>query len=408
MSEEALSSAPDSRDLATELRLRPERPAVTRLSRKVLMGLAAIMVTGVCGALIWALYEGKNKGGSGSELYNTENKTTPDGLSGLPRDYIGIPSSIWSPPATSIPALGPPLPGDLGRPLLAAQGLPASMPASIDAERQRLLQESEAARTSHIFASTSAAERSVVSNPIAAVVDQKAPPQSGQAEPLPPLDPDSLINMQDRKRAFANGPTDRKTVSPDRLANPASPYIVQAGAVIPAALLTGIRSDLPGQVTAQVTQNVFDSPTGRFLLTPQGSRLIGLYDSQIAFGQDRVMLAWTRLIMPNGRSIVLERQPGADTQGFAGLEDETDNHWGRLLMAAALSTVLGVGAELGSTSGDSAIVTALRRGSTDSLNQTGQQVVRRNLNIQPTITIRPGFPMRVIVNRDLVLAPYQS
>ncbi len=211
--------------------------------------------------------------------------------------------------------------------------------------------------------------------------------------------------MQDRKSAFLNGAVDRKTVSPDRLENPASRYVVQAGAVIPAALITGIRSDLPGQVTAQVTENVYDSPSGRFLLIPQGSKLVGIYDSQISFGQDRVLLVWTRLIMPNGRSIVLERQPGADTQGFSGLEDEVDQHWGRLAMAAALSTVLGVGAELGATNNDSAIVTALRRGSTDSLNQTGQQVVRRNLNIQPTITIRPGFPVRVIVNRDLVLAP---
>jgi len=214
--------------------------------------------------------------------------------------------------------------------------------------------------------------------------------------------------MQDRKSAFLNAPVDRKTVSSDRLANPASRYVVQAGAVIPAALITGIRSDLPGQVTAQVTESVYDSPTGKYLLVPQGSKLVGLYDSQISFGQDRVLLVWTRLLMPNGRSIVLERQPGADTQGFAGLEDDVDHHWGRLLMAAALSTVLGVGAELGATNNDSAIVTALRRGSTDSLNQTGQQIVRRNLNIQPTITIRPGFPVRVIVNRDLVLAPYQS
>ena len=214
--------------------------------------------------------------------------------------------------------------------------------------------------------------------------------------------------MQDRKQAFVNGPVDRRTVSPDRLTNPPSRFVVQAGAVIPAALITGIRSDLPGQVTAQVTENVYDSPTGRFLLIPQGSKLIGLYDSQISFGQDRVSLVWTRLIMPNGRSIVLERQPGADTQGFAGLEDEVDHHWSRLIMAAALSTVLGVGAELGATNGDSAIVTALRRGSTDSLNQAGQQLVRRNLNIQPTIMIRPGFPVRVIVNRDLVLIPYRG
>jgi len=201
---------------------------------------------------------------------------------------------------------------------------------------------------------------------------------------------------------------DRRTVSPDRLVNPPSRYVVQAGAVIPAALITGIRSDLPGQVTAQVTASVYDSPSGKYLLIPQGSKLIGVYDSQISFGQDRVLLVWTRLIMPNGRSIVLERQPGADTQGFAGLEDEVDYHWGRLFAAAALSTLLGVGSELGATNNDNAIVQAIRQGSSNSLNQTGQQVVRRNLNIQPTITVRPGFPVRVIVNRDLVLAPYQS
>jgi peroxiredoxin len=161
-------------------------------------------------------------------------------------------------------------------------------------------------------------------------------------------------------------------------------------------------------LTFEVLRDVGQKVGRAFRLVPQGSKLVGLYDSQISFGQDRVLLVWTRLIMPNGRSIVLERQPGADTQGFAGLEDEVDQHWGRLLMAAALSTVLGVGAELGATNNDSAIVTALRRGSTDSLNQTGQQIVRRNLNIQPTVTIRPGFPVRVIVNRDLVLTPYQS
>ena len=158
-----------------------------------------------------------------------------------------------------------------------------------------------------------------------------------------------------------------------------------------------------------MTENIFDSPTGRSLLIPQGARLIGVYDSQVAFGQSRVLLVWTRLIMPNGRSIMLERQPAADTGGYAGLQDEVDNHWGELFKAALLSTLLGVGAELGSGAGngDSAILQALRRGAGDSLNQTGQQVVRRNLNMQPTLTIRPGFPVRVIVNRDLVLEPYR-
>jgi type IV secretion system protein VirB10 len=192
---------------------------------------------------------------------------------------------------------------------------------------------------------------------------------------------------------------------------PASPYILQAGSVISAALITGLRSDLPGQITAQVTENTFDSPSGRFLLIPQGARLIGTYDSQVTHGQSRVLLVWTRLIMPNGRSMVLERQQGADTGGYAGLEDEVDQHWGELFKAALLSTLLGVGAELGAGadagSGNSAVIQAFRRGAGDSLNQTGQQIVRRNLNIQPTLTIRPGFPVRVMVNRDLVLEPYR-
>jgi type IV secretion system protein TrbI len=146
---------------------------------------------------------------------------------------------------------------------------------------------------------------------------------------------------------------------------------------------------------------------------PQGARLIGIYDSQASFGQSRVLLVWTRLIMPNGRSIVLDRQQGADSAGNAGLQDEVDHHWGELFKAALLSTLLGVGAELGSGSdggnnGNGAILQALRRGAGDSLNQTGQQIVRRNLNIQPTLTIRPGYPVRVIVNRDLVLEPYRG
>jgi type IV secretory pathway VirB10-like protein len=386
------------RDLAAELRLHPERPSVTRLSRKVLIGLAGVAAVAVSTSLIWALYQGRGRAPA-TELYNTENKTTPEGLSSLPRDYTVPPN---------VPVIGSPLRGDFGRPMGNSQP-PAAGAAAPDPEQQRVAQETEAARTSRLFATTSGRERPTApsTSSVPPTADQQAGTQNGQVE-TPPLDPEALLNMQERKLAFLNGPVDRKTVSPDRLANPASRYVVQAGAVIPAALITGIRSDLPGQVTAQVTENVYDSPTGRYLLIPQGAKLIGLYDSQISFGQDRVLLVWTRLIMPNGRSIVLERQPGADTQGFAGLEDEVDQHWGRLFMAAALSTLLGVGSELGATNNDNSIVAALRRGSSDSLNQTGQQIVRRNLNIQPTLTIRPGFPVRVIVNRDLVLTPYQA
>lgn len=169
-----------------------------------------------------------------------------------------------------------------------------------------------------------------------------------QGQPTQPSKPSSddafAQNGQDRKLSFINASADRRTTSPVEL--PPSQYVVQAGTVILASLVTGIRSDLPGEITAQVTENVYDSPTGHALLIPQGGRLIGTYGSQVAFGQSRVLLVWIRLIMPNGRSIVLERQQGADTAGYSGLEDEVDNHWGALFKAALLSTLLGVGSEL--------------------------------------------------------------
>ena len=148
-----------------------------------------------------------------------------------------------------------------------------------------------------------------------------------------------------------------------------------------------------------------DIPFNKLVLT-QGTRVVGQYDSGVGFGQRRVLLAWTRLVFPNGRSIVLERQPGADAEGHAGLEDGVDYHWGDLFMAAVLSSILSVGAEAGTSGQDNEIVRALRQGASDSVSQTGRQVVQRQLEVAPTLTIRPGFPVRVLVVRDLVLAPY--
>jgi type IV secretory pathway VirB10-like protein len=211
----------------------------------------------------------------------------------------------------------------------------------------------------------------------------------------------------DRREAFLDEEVDRRTTSADRLAPMPSPYVLQAGSVIPAALTTGLRSDLPGQITAQVTAHVYDSATGRHLLIPQGSRLIGEYDSRVAFGQRRLLLAWTRLILPDGRSIVLERQPGVDAAGYAGLEDRVDHHWGRLFLAAGLATVLNVGAELGS-GGDGELARAILEGAQDTIGRAGDDVVRRQLAVPPTLAIRPGFPVRVMVTRDLVLDAWRS
>lgn len=380
------------------MRLRPEPPRVTRLSRKVLAGLGLAASLGVGGALVYAL-QTRNGGNQGQELYSTDNRSTPDGLAGLPKDYTGVPK------------LGPPLPGDLGRPILNAQnggpsvstpGGTAPAPVAPSPEEQRRTQELEAARTARLFAST---ETRPANTATAAQPSATAAPATDLASlglaPQP-----ATPSAQDRQLAFLNQAPDKRTVSPDRVVAPASGNVLQAGAVISAALITGIRSDLPGQITAQVTENVYDSPTGKILLVPQGTRVIGQYDSGVGFGQRRVLLVWNRMIFPNGRSIVLERQPGADAEGYAGLEDGVDYHWGELFKAAALSTLLSVGAEAGSSGQESDIVRALRNGASDSINQTGQQIVQRQLNIAPTLTIRPGFPVRLIVTRDLVLEPY--
>jgi type IV secretion system protein TrbI len=383
-------ATPSSNDGAQALRLAAERPRITRLSRRVLAGGTALALLLISGAVLWALRNNPPHNPAQDELYSTDHHNVADGLTTLSHDYAGI--------SRDVPRLGPPLPGDLGRPIVTAEGQSASV--GLDTEQQRANQETEAARTSKVFAPTTAP-----------MTPPHAPSQETANNTASSSDETFVQNAQDRKLLFVNAPVDRRTTAPDRLARPASPFVVQAGTIIPAALITGVRSDLPGQITAQITEAVFDSPTGRAKLIPQGARLIGVYDSQVAFGQSRVLLVWTRLIMPNGRSIVLERQQGADAEGYAGLEDEVDNHWAELFKAALLSTILGVGAELGSgadTGSNTDILQALRLSAANSLNQTGQQVVRRNLNIQPTLTIRPGYPVRVIVNRDLVLEPYKG
>lgn len=389
MTDQSQSDSPTSTTTGP-FRLRSEGPRVTRLSRRVLIGGTALASILICGAVLWALQGDRLRRSTPQELYTTDRPRMADGLAGLPRDYTGVPRDV--------PPLGPPLPGDLGRPIVAAQG--QSSPSSPDAEQQRRAQETESARVSRLFAPGNRPQQPVGAG--------SSPSQASISGTVPSGDEAAIQNAQDRKLAFMNAPVDRRTTSPDRLARPASPYVLQAGSIIPAALVTGLRSDLPGQITAQVTENVYDTPTGGSLLIPQGARLIGVYDSQVSFGQSRLLLVWTRLILPNGNSIVLERQPGADATGQAGLEDGVDHHWGALFKAALLSTILAVGTELGSDQNDSDIVRALRRGTGDTVNQAGQQVVRRNLNIQPTLTIRPGYPVRVIVTRDLVLEPYRG
>lgn len=380
-----LPPSEEARSHPQEMQLRVERPGVTRLSRRVLVGASAVACGGIFIALAVALWPHRQT--LAPQAVSTGANILPEGVASLPKDYTAT---------ATAPKLGPPLPGDLGKPMLKAGVVAPGMPAPATPEQQRVAQERDAARTSHLFATSNISQPAAATTTAPVAPAASAPtPSAGSAD-------------QDHKLAFLNATTDHQIESPDRLQAAPSPNLLQAGAVIPAALITGIRSDLPGQVTAQVTEDVYDSPTGKILLIPQGARLIGQYDAQITFGQSRALLVWNRLILPNGTSIVLQRQPGTDTEGYAGLEDQVDEHWGSLFEAAVLSTVLSVGAEAGTSDSENNLAQAIRQGASQSFNQVGQQVVGRSLNVQPTITIRPGFLVRVLVTRDLILQPYRN
>ena len=417
----------DAKESPEALALRaPPRP-VTRLNRRSIAVVIAMLAAGVFGATIWSLQWQRGAREAPVELHNTERVAHADGLEQLPGDYSKVAQTAPAPAAP--PVLGPPLPGDLGGPLFHAQqqaaaGSDAPVGAlhadpAFDAARaeriNRQREAEEAAKAPLFFRGSTRKEMAVVIAPptTASSVSEPAAPDAQQpaaATAASNTTPNVAQNMQEQKRSFLERASDAASVSTHRLQLPTSPYQLMAGTIIAAALITGIDSDLPGQVLASVTEPVYDTATGRHLLIPQGARLIGQYDSQVAFGQRRVLLVWNRIIFPDASSIALDRLPGVDASGYAGLEDGVDWHWQQLLAGATLSTLIGVGAELVAPdrgNGQSQVIVAARQSAQDTVNQVGQELTRRNLNVQPTLTIRPSFPVRVIVNKDLVLRPYQ-
>ena len=312
-------------------------------------------------------------------------------------------------PATygDVPKLGPPLPGDLGKPILEHQQTslagvgPAEqqMQQRADSERDRQSAEWKAARESGLLMQNH--EATAVAGSLTA-----SAPASASAEPQKlVVDPERDPNAQGRKATFVTALDRSGDINPHRMSPLASPYMLAAGSVIAASLITGLRSDLPGLVTAQVTENTYDTATGRLLLIPQGARLIGSYDSVVAFGQKRALIVWQRIIMPDGGSIRLDNVPATDPSGFAGLQDKVDFHTWALLKGVGLSTLLGVSSEL-ALSGQSDLVQALRQSTQDNVARAGDEITQRNLGVQPTITIRAGAPVRLIVHKDLILAPW--
>jgi type IV secretion system protein VirB10 len=370
------------------LRGRP-RP-VARFRRGVVIGgVAAVSASLV--ALTWIALEPVTfrtvAGDPGGRPFE---RSTAEALAGAPRDYADVPK------------LGPPLPGDLGRPILEQQRQQFEAPPQAAAP----VTDSGADRAATVRQQREAAEQAARASSVVvqladtrqgSVPDEKAGQDAPQMEQTPAA-PQARVQFGDWSSSGVN---------PHPLAPPTSPWVISAGSVIPASLLTGLNSDLPGMVLAQVTENVRDSATGRAVLIPQGARLIGRYDSAVAYGQKRAFVVWQRILFPDGSSLRLDNMPASDAAGYAGLADKVDGHSWQLIKGVVLSSLLGVGSQL-SFGRARGIVRALRESVQQNGSQAGEQIVSKGLSVQPTIRVRPGWPVRVLVSEDLLLQPWKG
>jgi len=377
-----------------ELRAAPRR--AIRFRRGLIIGGTGIAAGTILALTLISLQSvDRKQDGQGQELSQPNRPPTPEGLASLPTDYSQV--------KPDTPVLGPPLPGDLGRPILEHQKRHGAEWPTTEPARQLTPEQGQVnqARQSGLFFRTE--PKTMVGTP----GNQNPEPAAGSA-PSTDLSAATQPDAQQRKLDFLSQPNSGGIYNPYAEQQPASPHQVMAGSIIAAALVTGLNSDLPGMVVAQVTENVHDSITGRTLLIPQGSRLIGTYDSRVSFGQSRALLVWQRLIRPDGSSVQLDNLPASDTEGRSGLSDAVDFHTGRLLKGIAMATLLGVGTELTFGQQEGELIRAVRESTQQNADRAGQRLTERNLDIQPTLTIRPGWPLRVIIRRDVILSPYRG
>ena len=405
-----------SEDLAIRARPRP----VKRFSKKALLIGAGGLALTLSAALAFALQPVSYDDGPRTELYNVTHKPMAEGLEQLPATYDEV--------KPAVPVLGPPLPGDLGRAYMAggSQSEELSKDNPFRYERGQSAPRTVISRSRSVRPAPQPVQTIPDIDPqhvtrssslFFEVGNNQAKPTTPSAQPafgggliqdplLAGLDP-SLLRQAGlgTQPVSAGAPPTPNT--PSEIQELSSPYTVMAGTLIPATLVTGINSDLPGQVIGQVTENVHDTVSGRYLLIPQGSKLIGTYDARQSYGDKRAFVTWSRLIFPNGSSVNLANMASVDAGGYAGLRDDVDNHTGSIVKAGILSSVLGVGTEL-ATDDDDRIVRALQNSGQSTVNIAGQRIVDRSLNVEPTITIRPGWRFSVMVSEDLILKPYAN
>lgn len=256
------------------------------------------------------------------------------------------------------------------------------------------------------------------------VVQVKANSSKDASSPAVSASTQASAAPDNKKNASApadDGIADKGTYLDSKLITPKSPYLVQAGSIIPAVMISGLNSDISGEVIAQVRENVYDSPTGAFLLIPQGSRLVGDFSNQIAYGQERVAVAWQRVIFPNGSSIALKGMKGSDVAGFSGFSDQVDNHYWKIFGSSFVMGVITAGMQYSQNNtnpnvqaGGLGFSNAPDVGQTLSgslgqqLGQTALQITSKQLNVAPTIIVRQGYKFTIMLTADVQLKPYKD
>lgn len=440
-----MSEPKDQIESPSGLDLNPSPPPTARVSKKV--GLVAIAIVLVVGSLVvYGLYTRKEQQ-TVTRQANEEKHPEPARIAGDQVVREIAPPAVANPP--SAPAARPELPqpgyGDLRPPSITNR---RDGQDRRNATRNYASNDGELSAEERLRLAAFREEQQALASPT--VIGGNSAMTSGNAPALAP-DPlqqygplASLLsgigkqnpagqdvqsasstgqtgsaydgqNGQSQKDSFLQKARSRTTENylKSTRTDPLSRYEIKAGWDIPATLEQAIDSDLPGDVKALVRSNVYDTATGRYLLIPQGARLLGTYNSVISYGQARVQVVWTRIIFPDGSSISLDGMSGHDNQGRAGFKDQVNNHYARLVGFAVLTSAFAAGLEL-SQRQNSSLLTTPTAGQTASaavgqqLTELGAEVTRRNLNIQPTIKIRVGYKFTVRVNRDMLFdAPYE-
>ena len=400
-------------------------PVVKRFNRKTVGVLAAVGALVTIAAIGTAMSRKPvvKQGADSAAQSAAAIPTTTDSINSLPGDY-GAAARANGINADGVPPLGPRLPGDIGA--FAPKGGAGVVGVGGGASRQltpyeqalaeeqldELKRASKAREASFGFSGGSStggaggggyAGEAVqgVGGSIERGLASYA--QAGLQQSLAARDAD---NRQDDKSTFAEKERKGSWLLRQGVQAPLSPYTVFAGAVLPGVMITGINSDLPGQIEGQISQNVYDTVTGQHLLLPQGTKVLGTYDSRITYGQSRVLVVWTRVIRPDGSNIDLEGMPGVDMSGYAGETGKVDRHLMRLLGAVLLGSVIQAGTAAGTSYTNPSFTDLARQGAGQGVNEATQQIVRKELNIQPTIIVAPGTRFNVFTTKDIILPPY--